>query len=275
MSALDGETIHITPGWRSTTGISIWTIQACQLWDDTGSSDLGNHFQHRLHKIQICGSHFKETTETELHGSNINRGMPSAWVTTQSLPERQEDASLTAFHNSNSPWGLISLHTHCPHQIIISPEPSPPAPPSARHSCSLHVNHTAYSTAYRSHFSADHTLTKICRFVTVIYSYNYRNSGHYPLSSHILETGFCFGLQVEPTQMAPTESGSVSLQTPPTTPMGYVASPQRDTINIARPLSSETLSWRCQLKDVPSWITIHVGSNLYILIHVPFHGWNC
>jgi hypothetical protein len=58
----------------------------------------------------------------------------------------------------------------------------------------------------------------IDRFVTMVYCYNYLNSGHYPSSfllfkeHDISKTGFCLRLHVEPTQLDPIERASLCLR---------------------------------------------------------------
>jgi hypothetical protein len=52
----------------------------------------------------------------------------------------------------------------------------------------------------------------IYRYVTMVYSYNYHSSGHYPLfKKNVLETEFFLCLQVELTQMGPIERASLCL----------------------------------------------------------------
>jgi hypothetical protein len=50
------------------------------------------------------------------------------------------------------------------------------------------------------------------RFVMKVHYYDYHNSGHCPSSCLLFQnTGFCFHLQVDPTQLGPIERASLSL----------------------------------------------------------------
>jgi hypothetical protein len=54
----------------------------------------------------------------------------------------------------------------------------------------------------------------IYMFVTMVYQYNHHSSGHHPffyLNYDISETGICFLLQAEPTQVSPIEKASLCL----------------------------------------------------------------
>jgi hypothetical protein len=58
----------------------------------------------------------------------------------------------------------------------------------------------------------------IYRLVTMVYQYNYHNSGHYTssclfLKDDVSESGFCILLQVGPTQLCPVHRFCVCLQT--------------------------------------------------------------
>jgi hypothetical protein len=51
------------------------------------------------------------------------------------------------------------------------------------------------------------------------------------LKHGISETGFCISLEVEPTQMGPTERAAFCLRTPATTPTGVVEIMQQEALN--------------------------------------------